>query len=98
MADSDLQLAAALADGSIGRALEMVGGDLKLWRAAVIAGLEQFSARNFLGFGAGLWKLAETEGTRLFEADKEAEPEDDESDDDADNSAKEEAVKTEAGW
>ena len=97
---ADIQLAAALADGSIGRALELVGGDLKLWRAAVIAGLEQFSARQFLYFGAGLWKLAESEGTRLFEADKEAESEEsaDESSDEVDAEAEEAAAKTEVGW
>ncbi len=99
MDDGDSRLAAALADGSIGRALELVGGDLKLWRAAVMAGLEQFGARQFLYFGAGLWKLAESEGTRLFEADKESEA-DERADEpgDSDDAAEEAAAKTEAGW
>ncbi len=102
MEDNDVKVAAALADGSIGRALELVGGDLKTWRAAVIAGLENFNARTFLLFGAGLWKLAESEGTRLFEQDKETQDEEDDSapreDEDAGGQADEGAAKTVAGW
>ena len=102
MEATDLKLAAALADGSIGRALDLVGGDLKIWRAAVITGLEKFNSRTFLLFGAGLWKLAEVEGTRLFEQDKESQ-----ADDDGDEAAEDEesaaavdegTAKTVAGW
>jgi len=72
----DLALAAALADGSIGRAVELVEGDMKNWRAAVLAALEKFSARTFLAFGAGLWVLSDAEGKRLFALAQEAQTED----------------------
>ena len=97
---NDVKVASALADGSLGRALDLVGGDLKIWRAAVIAGLERFNARTFLLFGASLWKLAESEGARLFEADKEAQAEEDGDSDETEASAEtdEGAAKTVAGW
>ncbi len=99
MEANDVKLAAALADGSIGRALDLVGGDLKIWRAAVITGLEKFNAKTFLLFGAALWKLAETEGVRLYEADKEAQSEEDGSDASEESDEIDEgAAKTAAGW
>ncbi|HLX60983.1 MAG TPA: DNA polymerase III subunit [Planctomycetota bacterium] len=110
MEDNDVNLVAAMSDGSIGRALELVGGDLKKWRAAVIAGLEKFNAQSFLLFGTGLWTIAESEGQRLYDLEKNAgkiAEEDDESESDSARSevagqgstaAEDEAAKTAVGW
>ncbi|HYF51298.1 MAG TPA: DNA polymerase III subunit [Planctomycetota bacterium] len=100
--DEDLATAAMLADGSLGRGLELLGGDLKTWRSGVVRTLSEIQPRNALAFGIGLWTVADMEGKRLF-AQKEAagktEADEEESDDSGgDDGASDEQVKTEAGW
>jgi DNA polymerase III delta prime subunit len=100
--DEQRKAAAQMSDGSLGRALELLEGDLKTWRQAVLAGLERFNAKSCPGFGLGLWAVAETEGERLFNAEKEAEKnaESDETEDESGEGegASEAEQKTEAGW
>jgi DNA polymerase-3 subunit delta' len=94
-------LAAAMADGSIGRAIDLARGDLKNWRAAVTAALEQFSAKTFLGFSTQLWAAAEQEGERLFAAERAKEKEKAQDEDEAAEVSDEESEaenKSEAGW
>lgn len=93
------EAAAQMADGSLGRAMDLLEGDLKKWRTAVVAGLERFGAASCPAFGLGLWAIAESEGERLFEAEKVAgkSAESDETED-AEDGANEAAQKTEAGW
>jgi DNA polymerase III delta' subunit len=95
----DREVAAALADGSLGRALELLDGDLRQWRAQIAAGLERLSAQTALQFGVSLWTLADAEGQRLFAAAKAAgrETVEDESDDE-DDAPSEGQVKSAAGW
>lgn len=97
---TDVDLAAALCDGSLGQALALVQGDLKRWREALLKLLGQFTPKSGPVFGLSLWALAEGEGERLFEAAEEKE-------DDAAAEEEEEALsdreqeasaKTEAGW
>jgi hypothetical protein len=101
-ADEDLATPAMLADGSLGRGLELLGGDLKTWRSGVVRALSEMQPRNALAFGVGLWAVADAEGKRLFaqkESAEKAEAEEEESDDaQAGDGANEEQVKTEAGW
>lgn len=93
------EAAAQMADGSLGRAMDLLEGDLKKWRTAVVAGLERFGPNSCPAFGLGLWAIAETEGERLFEAEKVAgkSAENDETED-ADDGVNETEQKTEAGW
>ena len=89
-----------MADGSLGRALELLEGDLKTWRQAVLAGLERFSSAVLPRLRPGpLWSIAEVEGERLFKAEKEAEKDaevDDTENEDGEGSEAEQ--KTESGW
>jgi len=96
---AEREVAALLSDGSLGRAKELLEGDLKTWRAAVITGLGKLSVKAGPQFGLMLWGLADTEGKRLFAAEKDgqkcatAETEDDPSDELSEGEA-----KTESGW
>lgn len=95
------EAAAQMADGSLGRAMDLLEGDLRKWRAAVVAGLERFSPASSPAFGLALWAIAEAEGVRLFDAEKEAgkNAENDETgSEDGDDGASEAEQKTEAGW
>jgi hypothetical protein len=100
MEPKDVSLLTAMADGSLGRALELLDGDLKAWRANVIAGLEKFTAATFLLFGSGLWAIADSEGQRLYELEKNADDADESEDDDsaAPNPNADAEAKTAAGW
>ncbi|MBE7463253.1 MAG: hypothetical protein HS116_07100 [Planctomycetes bacterium] len=97
------ELAAALADGSLGRAKEILSGDLGRWRMGLAKALGDFTPQTGVRFGLALWALAEAEGTRYFEAEKESgrgsETAVVEDEDDAENAREaEEAQKTAAGW
>jgi len=99
--EAERALAATLADGSLGRAKELLEGDLGRWREAVMQGLAKTGPQACPGFGLMLWALAESEGARLFEAEEGkgdlAKAEDDE--ELATGEAEDEAAaKTEAGW
>ncbi|MCY3020493.1 MAG: hypothetical protein NTW87_15845 [Planctomycetota bacterium] len=98
--ETERDLAAALADGSLGQALELLTGDLRNWRAMVLSGLEKLDPREGLQFGLMLWTLADAEGKRLFQAKKEsgASAADEELSPDDESGAGEGAAKTEAGW
>jgi hypothetical protein len=101
--EQEVELAARLCDGSLGRALELLDGDLKHWRALVLRELDRFTPRSCPQFGMTLWSTAEIEGKRLFEQEEAAEKankqmEDRASSTDDDTEADGEAVKTEAGW
>ena len=96
-----------MADGSIGRAFELLDGDVKTWRARVARGLENFSAAAFLSLGTGIWLFAEQEGERLFEAEKQKAKPDDAAAGDSDDADElqapddkkaDEEKKTSAGW
>jgi len=98
--EADRALVVPLADGSLGRALELLDGDLSRWRGAVLAGLQKLTPQTSLQFGLGLWVLAEAEGVRLWAAEKsggketaEVEAPEEEADKTSDA-----AAKTEAGW
>lgn len=101
-AETEMALAAALADGSLGRAKELLEGDLGKWRGAIMGALAKTSgSQTCPGFGLALWKLAEEEGERLFEAaeNKSDDAEDDASSDEAQEEAEDEAAaKTASGW
>lgn len=100
--EGEREMAALLADGSLGRALELLEGDLKNWRNAVLSGLEKFNPKAGPQLGLMLWALADAEGKRLFEAEKKSARA--EAQEGAEDGAEEEAaetegeVKTEAGW
>jgi DNA polymerase III subunit delta' len=101
--EAEREMVAALADGSLGRAIELLQGDLKKWRHAVLTALERFNPKAGPQIGLQLWALADSEGKRLFEAEKaaqkaQAQEEDEEPDDDDDGDANETEVKTESGW
>lgn len=68
---------AALADGSLGRALALREGDHSRWRTEVFSALsELLAARSTAAcprFGLRLWAFAEAEGARLFAEVKETE-------------------------
>ncbi|MGD0094695.1 MAG: DNA polymerase III subunit, partial [Planctomycetota bacterium] len=70
--EADRELVVPLADGSLGRALELLEGDLSPWRAAVLNGLGKLAPAGALQFGLALWALAQAEGLRLAAAEKEA--------------------------
>jgi hypothetical protein len=98
----ELDLVSHLCDGSLGRAKELLQGDLKKWRAMVLPLLQSFDARSCPHLGVALWSLADQEGTRLFAAEKAAaksagaaEEENSEEDPETENEA---AAKTESGW
>ena len=97
---AERELVEPLADGSLGRALELLDGNLGPWRAAVLAGLGRLTPLSALQFGLSLWALAEAEGQRLFAGEKEAgravATQAAEGDEQPENS--ESAAKTEAGW
>lgn len=93
----EIELAVALADGSLGRAKELLDGDLGRWRRQVLQGLDRFTPKDCPAFGLALWALAEQEGKRLFEAD-ELEPDEATAEADEDGEEDEAVVKTEAGW
>jgi DNA polymerase III delta' subunit len=95
------QTVAALADGSLGRALELLQGDLGNWRKLVLYGLQNFGPLSAPQFGITLWNTAEAEGVRLFAANKEASREarqEAAENDDPSAAASDEADKSEAGW
>ena len=95
----DLETAALLADGSLGRALDLLHGDLKNWRQAVLRELGRLGPRACPSFGLALWLLAEEEGKRLFKAEKEAsEPSAQGEDEEKSEEEDAEVAKTEAGW
>jgi hypothetical protein len=99
-----LALAAALADGSLGRAQELLDGDLNRWRQWVVQGVGAFGPRDCPRFGLALWRLAEEEGKRLFAQEQardsgaDAGPGAEEAEEEAGTEAAEEVRKTEAGW
>lgn len=98
--DSAVALAVAMADGSLGRAKEMLEGDLGRWRAALLKELSQVDRLACPRFGLALWALAEQEGERLFEASRSGGVATDEGDaeENEDEAADEETRKTAAGW
>ena len=96
-AAQELELAIGLSDGSLGRALELIEGDLKTWREAVWKELSLFGPNACPRFGLSLWKLAEEEGTRLFEGSEEKD-ENTESDSEDETEESEASRKTAAGW
>jgi hypothetical protein len=98
--EADRELVVPLADGSLGRALELLDGDLRTWRAAVVSGLGKLTPRTALQFGLGLWTLASEEGTRLFASEKgtDAPVTEDDAEGEESGKAAEGAAKTEAGW
>jgi len=97
---SERELVEPLADGSLGRALELLDGSLSPWRAAVLAGLGKLTPGAALQFGLSLWALAELEGQRLFAAEKEAgrEVARQAAEGDEEVETSESAAKTETGW
>ncbi|HYG74608.1 MAG TPA: AAA family ATPase [Planctomycetota bacterium] len=97
---SERDVAALLADGSLGRAKELLEGDLKNWRSAVITGLGKLSSKAGPQFGLMLWALADQEGKRLFAAEINAgkKSEDDSGENDEQEEMSEGEAKTEAGW
>ncbi len=95
------ELATLLADGSLGHAMELLTGDLRTWRSAMITALEKFNPKAGPQFGLMLWALADSEGKRLFVAGKHAgtsSEAEDESDAEAADAPSETEVKTESGW
>src|SRR5205085_1643907 len=88
--------------GSLGRALELLEGDLKAWRAMVIKELQQFGARSCPQFGLALWAAADAEGSRLFEAEEAAAKVSKEAMEEqaapAEDDMDEAETKTESGW
>jgi len=97
---SERELVEPLADGSLGRALELLDGSLSHWRAAVLAGLGRLTPLSALQFGLSLWALAEAEGQRLFAAEKKAGRVEvkQAADGSEEAEAAEGATKTEVGW
>src|SRR5262249_34231403 len=55
--EAELDLVSHLCDGSLGRAKELLQGDLKKWRHAVLTLLQSFNARSCPQFGILLWAL-----------------------------------------
>lgn len=104
MPAADRALVEPLADGSLGRALELLEGNLRSWRAAVLSGLEKLTPVTTLQFGLGLWVLAEAEGQRLARGDGGAAGQAGaggagaEGGGEETGGASEGAAKTEAGW
>ena len=101
--EQEMELAARLCDGSLGRALELLDGDLKHWRALVLKELGTFGARSCPHFGVLLWATADAEGKRLFEVEEAAgkankDVEENATSTDEDTEGEAEAAKTEAGW
>ena len=96
-ATQELDLAIGLSDGSLGRALELIEGDLKKWRESLWKELGLFNAQASPRFGLSLWKIAEEEGQRLFEGSEEAEEEAAEQDEE-ESEESEATRKTAAGW
>jgi hypothetical protein len=100
--EEDRQLAVAMSDGSLGRARELLDGDLGRWRTAVLKGLRGFDRRSCPAAGLALWELAREEGTRLYQAAQsggaaEAAAET-EAEEEPEGAAGEDARKTEAVW
>jgi len=98
--EAERELAAVLSDGSLGRAKELLDGDLGRWRSAVMKLLADFGPRGCPAFGLALWAVADSEGQRLFEVyEKGAEPAPQEEDEDAAGVEQDEAAaKTVSGW
>ncbi|MCW8132119.1 MAG: AAA family ATPase [Planctomycetota bacterium] len=98
--EDEIALAAALADGSLGRAKELLEGDLGRWRTAVMKALERAGPQACPGVGLALWALADAEGKRLFEEaeQKDDEPAADGEDEEGAEAEEEAAAKTESGW
>jgi DNA polymerase III delta prime subunit len=96
-AAQELDLAIGLSDGSLGRALELIEGDLKKWRESVWKELSGFGPQSSPRFGLSLWKIAEDEGQRLFEGSEDAEEEAAEEEEE-ENEESEATRKTAAGW
>jgi hypothetical protein len=98
---ADLELALAMSDGSLGRARELIEGDLGAWRRKLLEELARLDQHACPRFGLALWQLAAEEGTRLYAAAQGEQPaaQAGESQDEAGAPGEqEEARKTEAGW
>ena len=97
---AEIETVSHLCDGSLGRALELLQGDLKGWRSAVIKELQGFSARSCPQFGLALWAAADAEGARLFAAEEAAAKEEKDIEESAapGDEADEADTKTETGW
>jgi DNA polymerase-3 subunit delta' len=100
----ELELAVAMSDGSLGRARELLEGDLKAWRKALLKELAALDRHACPRFGLALWALAEQEGLRLYElsqgggdASAVAAADGGEEDEGA-GKDEEESRKSEAGW
>ncbi len=97
-----IRLAANMGDGSLGRALELLQGELNAWRQWMFKSLATFGPKHCPAFGLAMWKLAEEEGKRLFLEEKESgrNVSDEESETEAgeDEAGEEGVQKTEAGW
>ena len=92
------ELAAALSDGSLGRAKELLDGDLGRWRASVMTMLTEFGPRSCPAFGLSLWSLADSEGQRLLEVHEqgaETPPQEGEAEGEEEDEA---TTKTGSGW
>jgi hypothetical protein len=97
--DNAVVLAVAMADGSLGRAKEMLEGDLGKWRGALLKELARINRLSCPRFGLALWALAEGEGERLFEQSKSGAEEDTDAAEEAgETPTDEESRKTAAGW
>ncbi|MFH0940045.1 MAG: DNA polymerase III subunit [Planctomycetota bacterium] len=97
----DMATAALLADGSLGRARELLHGDLRNWRAAVLKELARFGTLSCPAFGIALATLAEAEGKRLFAAEKEtkkAEAGDSSENTETEGEESDGQLKTELAW
>ena len=96
------EMVVAVADGSLGHALELLEGDLMAWRDAVVKTLEVWGPASCPQFGLALSALAEVEGKRLFQAEKESEKaggdQEVETTDALNGEGNETEIKTEAGW
>ena len=104
-AAEELELVSRLCDGSLGRALELLDGDLKVWRTLVIKELQTFNAKSCPKFGLALWSNADAEGQRLFAQEeaaakelKEVEDGGAAADDDSDGGDVAGAPRTDSGW
>jgi DNA polymerase III subunit delta' len=98
--EEEIDLAVSMSDGSLGRARELIDGDLGTWRKALLKELATLDARACPRFGLALWAIAEQEGTRLAEAGTATSGVAGEAADEEDGGAveDEESRKTEAGW
>ncbi|HEY3324594.1 MAG TPA: hypothetical protein VGP72_29350 [Planctomycetota bacterium] len=98
--EAERELAVQLADGSLGRALELLSGDLRKWRMAVVNALGKFDPKAGPQLGLMLWALADAEGKRLFDAGKQQaeSAEEDGEGEDSGEAASAAEVKTESGW